>query len=139
MITPSPDQLVEQGDSVLAKFGYKPFGGEEEHWADMWALLKGDFTTQKRPEVSDFNDLTLSLQEAAKVYMRRRLIADRFFEECRKAQADLWKGIQTDGVERYTIARDAYEDSVNDFGAARERVEMLLDGKFWDESEDYEK
>ncbi|SKA20458.1 hypothetical protein SAMN02745127_02623 [Oceanospirillum multiglobuliferum] len=133
MIIPSPDQLVEQGASVLAKFGYEPFGGEEEHWSAMWDLLKGDFTTQKHPEIPSFDDLSLSLKEAAKVYMRRRLIADRFFEECRKAQADLFKGIDTDGVERYTIARDAYEDSVGDFGAARERIAMLLDGKYWEE------
>jgi len=92
----------------------------------MWKLLQGDFTTQQRPRVLDFEDLTLSQQEAAKVYMRRRLIADRLFEECRKAQADLFKGIDTERVERYSIAREAYEDSVEDFGKAREKLDSML-------------
>ena len=126
MITPSPDQLVESNASVLAKFGYQPFGGEDEDWGGMWTLLQGDFTTQQRPRVLDFEDLTLSQQEAAKVYMRRRLIADRLFEECRKAQADLFKGIDTERVERYSIAREAYEDSVEDFGKAREKLDSML-------------
>jgi hypothetical protein len=126
MITPSPDQLVESNASVLAKFGYQPFGGEDEDWGGMWKLLQGDFTTQQRPRVLDFEDLTLSQQEAAKVYMRRRLIADRLFEECRKAQADLFKGIDTERVERYSIAREAYEDSVEDFGKAREKLDSML-------------
>ncbi len=126
MVTPSPDQLVEAGASVLARFGYRPFEGEQEGWDEMWRLLKSDFTTQKRPWVAEFADLSPSQKEAAKVYMRRRLIADRWFEECRKAQADLYQGIGTELVERYSVAREAYEDSVEDFGRAREKVDSLL-------------
>lgn len=127
MIIPSPDKLVESNASVLAKFGYQPLGGDEEAWSGMWKLLQGDFTTLKRPKVLDFEDLTPSQQEAAKIYMRRRLIADRLFEECRKAQADLYKGgINTELVERYSIAREAYEESVEDFGKAREQLESML-------------
>lgn len=126
MVTPSPDKLVEANASVLARFGYRPFEGEEDNWGEMWKLLKGDFTTQKRPWVADFTELTPTQREAAKVYMRRRLIADRLFEECRKAQADLYQRIDTELVERYAVAREAYEDSVEDFGKAREKVDSLL-------------
>jgi len=131
MIVPSPDQLVEDNVSVLARFGYQPFGGVDEDWSAMWMLLKGDFTTVEMPEVADFDALTLSQQEAAKIYMRRRLIADRFFEECRKGQAELYQGIDTELVERYTLARDAYEDSVNHFGEAREKLAEVLRGVYW--------
>lgn len=131
MIVPSPDKLVEANASVLAKFGYQPFGGAEEDWSGMWALLKGDFATVEFPDVPDYADLTPSQQEAAKIYMRRRLIADRFFEECRMIQADLYKGIDTEQVERYTLARDAYEDSVEHFGEAREKVADVLRGIYW--------
>ena len=127
MVIPSPDRLVEANASVLARFGYRPFVGEDENWSDIWKLLKGDFTTQARPHVPNFGALTLSQQEAAKIYMRRRLIADRLFEECRAAQAELHHGgIETERVERYTLARTAYEDSVEDFGRAREQLESLL-------------
>jgi hypothetical protein len=126
MVTPSPDKLVEAGASILARFGYQPFTGEEENWSGVWKLLKSDFTTQKRPWVVDFDGLTPSQKEAAKIYMRRRLIADRLFEECRQAQADLYQGIGTELVERYSIAREAYEDSVEDFGSAREKLDSML-------------
>lgn len=131
MIIPSPDKLVESNVSVLAKFGYKAFDGAEEDWSGMWALLKGDFATAEFPDISDYADMRPSQQEAAKIYMRRRLIADRFFEECRAVQADLYKGINTDEMERYTLARDAYEDSVNHFGEAREKLADVLKGVYW--------
>lgn len=131
MVIPSPDALVEGNASILAKFGYQPFTGAEEDWSGMWALLKGDFATAESPDVPDFADLTPSQQEAAKIYMRRRLIADRFFEECRAVQAELYKGINTEQMERYTLARDAYEDSVNHFGEAREKVAQILKGIYW--------
>lgn len=126
MIVPSPDQLVESGASVLARFGYRPNLGGEENWAEMWLLLQGDFTTLGRPAVPAYEKLRPSQQEAARVYMRRRLIADRLWEECRKAQAGLYGHIDTEAVERYSIAREAYEESVEDFGRAREQVETLL-------------
>jgi len=126
MIVPSPDRLVESNASVLARFGYQPYTGEDEDWPGMWQLLKGDFTTLEHPYVAEFEGLSPSQQEAAKVYMRRRLLADRLFEECRKAQAALYQGIATELVERYSIAREAYEDSVEDFGRAREKLESLL-------------
>ncbi|MEH6579694.1 MAG: hypothetical protein V7731_21770 [Amphritea sp.] len=131
MVIPSPDKLVEGNVSVLAKFGYQAFDGADEDWTGMWALLKGDFATAESSVVPDFDAMTPSKQEAAKIYMRRRLIADRFFEECRACQADLYKGIDTEQMERYTLARDAYEDSVNHFGEAREKLEQVLKGIFW--------
>ncbi|MDD3448238.1 MAG: hypothetical protein PHF72_04320 [Gammaproteobacteria bacterium] len=126
MIVPSPDQLVEAGAGVLARFGYRPNLGGEEDWAEMWLLLRGDFATHGRPAVPAYPELRPSQQEAARVYMRRRLIADRLWEECRKAQAGLYGRIDTEAVARYSIAREAYEESVEDFGRAREQVEAML-------------
>jgi hypothetical protein len=126
MVVSSPDRLVESNAGILAKFGYRAFDGAEEDWNGMWQLLKGDFTTLRRPWVPEFADLSPPQSEAARIYMRRRLIADRLFEECRRVQADLHQGIDTDRVEAYSIAREAYEESVEDFGAAREQVDALL-------------
>jgi len=59
--------------------------------------------------------------------MRRRLIADELLDACKLAHADLHRqGIAPEAVERYAIARDAYEDAVMDFGRAREQLEALL-------------
>lgn len=125
-IIPSPDRLVESNVSVLAKFGYCPFSGQDENWSEMWAMLQSDFATQRRPRVPEYTQLSPTQQEAARIYMRRRLIADRLFEECRKAQADLYQNFNTELVERYALARDAYEESIEDFGRARVVLESHL-------------
>jgi hypothetical protein len=66
-------------------------------------------------------------QEAARVYMRRRLLADELLDACKQAHIDLHRaGIAPEPVERYAIARDAYEDAVMDFGRAREQLDALL-------------
>lgn len=129
-LIPSPDRLVESNVSVLSKFGYCPFSGKDENWSEMWAVLQSDFATQRRPRVPSYEQLTPTQQEAARIYMRRRLIADRLFEECRKAQAELYQTFNTELVERYALTRDAYEDSVEDFGRARVKLEELLPATF---------
>lgn len=123
---PSPDRLAESTATALAKFGYAAFSDAAPDWAGMWDLLRGDFTTVHRPIVANYDKLSPSQQEAARIYMRRRLIADRLYEECLRAQADLNQHIHTEQVERYALARDAFEDSVEDFGRARQTLENLL-------------
>ena len=123
----APRRLVEHNAEQLARFGYVPFGGAEADWDGMWALLKGDFTTHARPHVPAYGELTPWPRQAARIYMRRRLVADRLFEECRKLYDALHaQGIDTELVEAYSLARDAYEESVYDFGRAREVLEEVL-------------
>lgn len=123
----SPQQLLDGEIAELRRFGYRPFGDAEPDWADMWNLLKGDFATLRRPRVPDYDGLSPWPREAARIYMRRRLLADRLFEECqvlyRKLHAE---GIDTERVEAYSLGRDAYEEAVLDFGKARETLEEVF-------------
>ena len=128
-----PDPLVEERHAVLQRYGYRlgagssGYDGAERDWAGMWRLLQGDFTTKARPWVASFDQLPPRQQEAARIYMRRRLIADELLDACKRAHAELHQaGIDPERVERYALARDAYEDAVTDFGRAREQLEALL-------------
>lgn len=123
-----PDPLVEERHGVLARYGYRlDRGTAERDWPGMWKLLQGDFATKARPFVAAFAQLSPRQQEAARVYMRRRLVADELLDACKEAHADLHRGgIAPEAVERYAIARDAYEDAVMDFGRAREQLDALL-------------
>lgn len=123
----SPQQLIDGEVAELSRFGYTPFGTADPDWAGMWELLKGDFATLRRPRVPDYAQLSPWPQEGARIYLRRRLLADRLFEECqvlyRRVHAE---GINTERVEAYTLGRDAYEDAVLDFGRAREVLEDVF-------------
>lgn len=127
---PFPDPRVEAGRSVLARFGYAHQDGPfpREDYAEMWVLLKGDFPSPDRGGgIPDLDALTLAQQSAARDYMDARLVADRRYELCSLAQREIFEnGINTELVERYTTIRDAYEDAVEDFGAARERLQNLF-------------
>lgn len=126
---PFPDALVENGRSVLAKFGYahqdSPFPRED--YAEMWEVLKPDFPHTGAGDVASYDAMTPAQQEAARDYMDCRLVADRRYELCSIGLRELSEGgINTEHVERYTTIRDAFEDSVEDFSAARERLQSLL-------------
>lgn len=127
----SPQRLIEGEVIQLKRFGYVPAlgaaGDADPDWAAMWALLKGDFATLQRVHVPGYAEMTPWPQEGARIYMRRRLLADRLFEECQMLYERLHaEGINTELVEAYTLARDAYEDAVGDFGAAREMLETVF-------------
>lgn len=123
----SPQQLIDGEIAELKRFGYAPFGDAAPDWAAMWQLLKGDFATRQRAQVPGYAQMSPWPQEGARIYMRRRLLADRLFEECqalyRRVHAE---GINTELVEAYTLARDAYEDAVLDFGKARAMLEEVF-------------
>lgn len=123
----SPQQLIEGEIAELKRFGYAPFGDTAPDWVGMWQLLRGDFGTLKRAHVPGYAELSPWPREGARIYMRRRLLADRLFEECqelyRRLHAD---GINTELVEAYALARDAYEESVLDFGRARAMLEEVF-------------
>lgn len=126
----TPQQLIDGEVDQLKRFGYVPGFGDGSaapDWKGMWELLKGDFATLQRVHVPAYDEMTPWPREGARIYMRRRLLADRLFEECqalyRQLHAD---GIDTELVEAYTLARDAYEDAVLDFGKAREMLETVF-------------
>lgn len=124
-----PNRLFSNGRSVLSKFGYRHLeeGEVREDWAEMWEHLRPDFANSRRVSVASYDRLTPEQQAAAREYMSQRLLADRNLERCEELHVALFsKGINTDGVERYAVARDAYEDSVEAFGAAREKLDALL-------------
>lgn len=123
-----PNRLFSGGRSVLARYGYRPVapGEAREDWAEMWDLLRGDFAAGAVPA---YDALEPSTQAAAREYMARRLIADRNLEACERWHVRLFgEGVRTDAVERYADARDAYEHSVEAFGAAREALDQVLRG-----------
>ena len=123
----SPQQLIDGEIAELKRFGYTPFGDAAPDWAGMWQLLQGDFATLQRAHVPAYAEMSPWPQEGARIYMRRRLLADRLFEECqvlyRRVHAE---GINTELVEAYTLARDAYEEAVLDFGKARAMLEDIF-------------
>ena len=123
----SPQQLIAGEVAQLKRFGYTPFGDAAPDWSGMWQLLQGDFATLKRANVPGYAEMSPWPQEGARIYMRRRLLADRLFEECQELYRCLHaEGIKTELVEAYALARDAYEESVLDFGRAREMLEEVF-------------
>ena len=123
----SPQQLIDGEIAGLERFGYMPFADAAPDWAHMWQLLQGDFATPKRRHLPGYAEMSPWPQEGARIYMRRRLLADRLFEECQELYRRLHaEGINTELVEAYALARDAYEESVLDFGRAREMLEDVF-------------
>jgi hypothetical protein len=123
----SPQNLIDGEIAELKKFGYTPFGDATPDWAGMWQLLQGDFATLQRTHVPAYAGMGPWPQEGARIYMRRRLVADRLFEECQELYRRLHgEGINSELVEAYTLARDAYEEAVLDFGKARAMLEDVF-------------
>lgn len=119
-----PNPLFDQGRRVLARFGYRDGAASRTDWAAMWSALAGDFAVDGVPP---YDHLTPSQQSAARDYMQRRLLADHNLEACEELHYALYdNGIDTELVERYALAREVYEDSVEDFGRARERLDAML-------------
>jgi len=92
----------------------------------MWEHLRGDFPLPLET-VPSFNDLEATVQEAARQYMKVRLLADHYLDDCERLHVRIFNGsIETDLVEDYAVARDRYEHSVEEFGETREAVQKLL-------------
>lgn len=124
-----PNHLFRDGRSVLSRFGYRHLedGEVREDWAEMWEHLRGDFMDEHRAVVMPYDDLTSEQRVLARSYMSIRLLADRNLEICESLHVRLFSGgINTDDVERYAEARDAYEETVDAFGAAREHLDRAL-------------
>lgn len=127
----TPDRLLSAGRRVLARFGSRELDHVPDDafidWVTLWDELRGDFATQALPRVPGFDTLGPAAREAAKAYIRQRLVSDVLLGRCEELHRDLFAhGICTDAVEAYAVARDAFEDSVEAFGAARIRLAELL-------------
>jgi hypothetical protein len=123
----SPRHLIDGEIAELNRFGYRPLGDSVPDWPGMWELLQGDFATLRRTHVPSYVEMSSWPQQGARIYMRRRLLADRLFEECQNLYARLHaEGINEELVEAYSLAREAYEDAVLDFGRAREVLEDVF-------------
>ncbi|NVK19406.1 MAG: hypothetical protein HWE30_11975 [Methylocystaceae bacterium] len=128
MIPELPNKLFSNGRSVLSKFGYVHFedGQTRNDWAEMWEHLRADFPLPKG-DVPTYDTLSDDLVGAAQEYMKIRLLADHYLDECERLHVSIYNGsIETNLVEKYAQARDRYEHSVEDFGEAREKMQALL-------------
>jgi hypothetical protein len=119
---PTLDNTIRE----LGRFGYDA----DEHqpdWPGEWERLKNDFTTKRRPWVPRFDQMDEAQTAAAEEYMSRRIQADALFAKCEALHRQILEGgINVAITEDYTVARDAYEDMVESFGAAREALDALL-------------
>jgi len=128
MIPELPNKLFSNGRSVLSKFGYVHFedGQSRDDWAEMWEHLRSDFPLAEG-DVPTYENLSDDLVGPAQDYMKIRLLADHYLDECERLHVSIYNGsIKTDLVEQYAVARDQYEHSVEDFGEAREKLQALL-------------
>lgn len=122
----SPQRLIDGEIAELKRFGYLADDAAPD-WAGMWRLLQGDFATLSRSRVPGYAEMSPWPQAGARLYMRRRLLADRLFEDCQELYRRVHaEGIDTELVEAYTLAREAYEDAVLEFGRARATLEEVL-------------
>jgi len=109
----------------LARYGYGA-GGNADPAAE-WARLAGDFADLDHPRVPDFAALALDAQIAARRYLALRRDADALLAACARAHRGmLADGLAEDRIEAYAALREAYEDKVEEFGAARAAVAALL-------------
>ena len=123
----SPENLIDGEIAELKRFGYLPADDAAPDWAGMWRLLQGDFATHSRSRVPGYAEMSPWPKAGARLYMRRRLLADRLFEDCQELYRRVHaEGIDTELVEAYTLAREAYEDAVLEFGRARATLEVVF-------------
>jgi len=120
--------VLETNLDRLARYGYSRGSAiTEAAPAAEWTRLKGDFAEPGRPAVADFNDLPPDTRAAALHYLQLKREADRLLSACEAAHKTiLEQGLDVDRVEDYAEIRDAYEEKVEEFGAARRAVSHLL-------------
>jgi len=132
---PGPaNPVLEESLRRLSRYGYAgPDGapadaGAAADWPAEWARLKGDFAPAGGGgAVADLGALAEPARAVAMAYLRLRVEADALLARCEDAHRDiLARGITPDRVEAYAAVRDAYEDKVEAFGAARAALAGLL-------------
>lgn len=120
----------EQGRrEQLKRFGYAPANGQDRTLdpESQWTLLRSDFKVPGRP-VPTFAELDPKTRFRAEAYIEHRARLDRLMDACDATHLRILReGPQPDLVEAYVVARDTYEDAVEDFGALRQLVQVALE------------
>lgn len=120
--------LLERNLDRLSRYGFRQSGeSDEDPVAADWARLKDDFADFSGTPVPDFDDLPTAVRLAARHYVDLRREADALLTQCETAHGEILnEGLSVARVEDYAVMRDAYEDKVEEFGAARQTVAGLL-------------
>ena len=119
--------VLERALAHLGRYGYRggttgPVEIERDAAAD-WARLTSDFDAL----VPEFGALADTSRDAAERYLALRHDADALLAACEAAHREILDdGIAVERTERYAAVRDAYEDKVEEFGAARGTLAAAL-------------
>ncbi len=110
--------------NALARLERYGFRAPEIDAAEAWRKLRDDFDTAKGVE---FAALPSEAQAAVEHYLACKHESDRLLAACEAAHTDILEcGLDRQRSEAYAVLRDAYEDSVEDFGAAGVEVARSL-------------
>ncbi len=119
--------VLERALAHLGRYGYRagaqgPVEIDQDPAGD-WALLKSDFGDA----APDFDALAGTAHAAAESYLALKQEADILLAACEAAHGEILdQGIAPERTERYAVVRDAYEDKVEAFGAARAALAAYL-------------
>ncbi|MDP6951589.1 MAG: hypothetical protein QGF53_02410 [Alphaproteobacteria bacterium] len=107
----------------LERYGYRNAVTDD---VAAWRALRGDFDGADTLELFD---LPSAAKGAVTHYLACKRNSDRLLATCEAAHAGILKdGLDRARSEAYAVVRDAYEDSVEDFGAAGAAVSASLKG-----------
>lgn len=120
-----PNDLFRNGRKMLQGFGHGAFNRLSRE--ELWQHLKPDFSINTHGTIPNYQDLSEIQKQAADNYLDMLAVTRGLLQRCEDLHLQLLEGgINPDLVEIYTVARDEYEDSVEEFGALREKVDALL-------------
>jgi hypothetical protein len=105
----------------LERYGY---GAAVADDAETWRSLRGDFDNAAALELAALPDET---QATITHYLACKRESDRLLAACEAAHAEILQdGLNRARSEAYAVVRDAYDDSVEDFGTAGAEVARCL-------------
>lgn len=106
----------------LARFGYKEITSLANHEINLeseWEILKTDFLTHTKPTLPAFAELSALTKDTVLAYLLKRRAADNLMDQCDQIHLKVAQlGASKANVNDYILARDAFEDAVEDFGKA---------------------
>ena len=126
-MTATANPVLDRALAHLGRYGYRggaprPAEVDRNPAAD-WARLMSDFDAP----VPAFGALADKSRDAAERYLALKHDADTLLAACEAAHREfLADGIAVERTERYAVVRDAYEDKIEDFGAARVSLPAAL-------------
>lgn len=112
---------LAQALTRLERYGYRTAVADD---AESWRILRGDFNNAADLELAA---LPAETQAAVTHYLACKRESDRLLAACEAAHAEILKsGLDQERSEAYAVVRDAYDDSVEDFGTAGAEVARCL-------------